>query len=246
MTNIRERLTAHYQKAVDNYGRDAVLGVFLYGSWNYNTNFPDSDVDTKCILIPDLYHLACKPYETKHLAVDDEVCECMTIQHMIANWKKQNINFVEVLFTPYYIVNPMYEELWKKFKAEMANYIASYDIKKAVLSMSYQALNTYKQNPNDNKKQMNMTRICASLHRLTSQCFDYWDCIAFEDEVADELRDIRLHGALPADIKDRLDNLEWYIAHADDYESDPFLQQWVDTKLDDWTLEFIRVRLDKS
>ena len=38
MTDIQARLRAHYDRAVAHYGEAAVLGVFLYGSWNYNTN----------------------------------------------------------------------------------------------------------------------------------------------------------------------------------------------------------------
>ena len=170
MTNIKERLLAHYHRAIEHYGEKAVLGVFLYGSWNYGTNLPDSDVDTKCILIPNLYSLAIKPYEVKHLHIDDEVCECMTIMHMIANWKKQNINFVEVLFTDYFIINPIYEAEWNRiFTAEIRKSIARYDIRAAVLSMAYQALHTVKQDPADLKKIMNATRIAHTLQRLMAE-----------------------------------------------------------------------------
>lgn len=152
MTNVQERLAAHYAKACEHYGEENILGVFLYGSWNYGTNLPDSDVDTKCILIPDLYHLAIKPYEVKHLHVDDEVCECMTIQHMVDNWKKQNINFLEIMYTGYYIVNTKFIPEWFDFIAEWREALAHYDVKKAILSMGNQALHTYKQDPTDFKK----------------------------------------------------------------------------------------------
>jgi hypothetical protein len=98
MTNrtekIMNRVWEHYHRAIAHYGIENVLGVFLYGSQNYNCDIEGSDVDTKCILVPDLYHLALHPLKTTHLNiyVDDtgvpEVCECMTIQHMVANWKK--------------------------------------------------------------------------------------------------------------------------------------------------------------
>lgn len=167
MTDIQARLRAHYDHAVAHYGEAAVLGVFLYGSWNYGTNLPDSDVDTKCILVPDLFHLAIKPYEVKHLHVDDEVCECMTIMHMVQNWKKQNINFVEILFTDYCIINPLYQDIWTDyFTAEKREAIARYDIKAAVLSMAHQALHTINQDPTDLKKVMNMIRVGNSLVKL--------------------------------------------------------------------------------
>ena len=172
MTDIYKRINKHYEAAVAHYGEDAVFGVMHYGSWNYKTNLPDSDVDTKCILIPDLYHLAIKPYEVKHLHIDDEVCECMSIMHMVENWKKQNINFVEIMFTPYFKVNPKYSEFWDAegiLSEDWAERIARYDMNKAVLSMSYQALNTLHQGPEDLKKIMNAVRISNSLTRLIDE-----------------------------------------------------------------------------
>ena len=170
MTDVMARVKAHYKRAVEHYGAAAVLGVFHYGSWNYGTNLPDSDVDTKCILIPDLYSLAIKPYEVKHLAVDDEVCECMSIMHMVSNWKKQNINFVEILFTKYCIINPLYQDVWHEWMNEdNREAIARYDIKAAVLSMAYQAIHTIKQDPTDLKKKMNGARIANSLSALIAE-----------------------------------------------------------------------------
>ena len=163
---------------------------------NYCTNLPDSDVYTKCILIPDLYHLDIKPYEVKHLDVDGEVCECMTIQHMVDNWKKQNINFLEILYTGYYIVNPKFIPEWFDFIAEWREALAHYDVKKAILSMGNQALHTYKQNPTDFKKQMNTIRIYRSLVRLINN-HNYWYCIHSQENEAQELRRIRVEGADP-------------------------------------------------
>ena len=168
--DIMARVNKHYECAVAHYGDDAVLGVFLYGSQNYGTNTENSDVDTKCILIPDLFSLAVKSYEVKHLSVDGEVCECMPIMHMVSNWKKQNINFVEILFTDYCIINPKYKKLWNLLLNEQnRELIARYDTKAAVLSMSYQAIHTMKQDPTDPKKVMNAARIMQSLLKLVDE-----------------------------------------------------------------------------
>ena len=196
MTNVQERLAAHYKRACEHYSEENILGVFLYGSWNYGTNLPDSDVDTKCILIPNLYHLAIKPYEVKHLNVGGEVCECMTIQHMVDNWKKQNINFLEILYTDYYIINPKFISEWFDFIKEWREALAHYDVKKAILSMGSQALHTYKQDPTDFKKQMNTIRIYHSLVRLINN-HNYWFCIHAQENEAQELRRIRVEGADP-------------------------------------------------
>lgn len=161
---IMEKVNRHYNMAVEKYGKDAVLGVFLYGSQNYNCDTENSDVDTKCILIPNLYHLAIKPYEVKHLHISDEVCECMTIMHMVSNWKKGNINFLEIMFTPFKIINPTYEDLWTDYM-QLKEEIVRYDPVKAIKSIAGQALHTIKENPKDGKKIGNALRLSYALER---------------------------------------------------------------------------------
>jgi hypothetical protein len=241
--DIWDRLEAHYKRACSHYGEENILGVFLYGSQNYNTHTENSDVDTKCILIPDLYHLACKPYDTNHLSVDSEICECMTIQHMVANWKKQNINFVEIMFTPYCIINAKFEQAWDNFLNFYREKIARYDVKKAILSMGHQALHTYKQDPSDFKKQMNMLRIRASLLRLIDGGFDYWRIIHMDDETAAEWRLVREFGATNEQIGDAKADLLYFIEMADNYSTPELEKDKLDILLDNFIMELIAHRL---
>ena len=188
MTDVMARVRKHYERAAEHYGEENIFGVFCYGSWNYGTNTTDSDVDTKCILLPDLYHLAIKPYGTKHLHVprdiegEYEVCECMTLMHMCENWKKQNPNFLEILFTEFFIVNPVYAKRWNDFRFEWREKIAHYDIRQGVISVAYQAMHTIKQNPMDGKKIGNGYRL---MHLLCAYDFgvDYASCLVpLEDD----------------------------------------------------------------
>ena len=189
-SRINARLAAHYNRAIQHYGADNVLGVFLYGSQNYGCDLETSDVDTKCILLPDLYHLAIKPYETKHLHVprnvegEYKVCECMTLMHMVANWKKQNPNFLEILFTEFFIINPAYVRQWDSFRFEWREKIARYDIRQGILSVAHQAIHTIKQNPMDGKKIGNGYRL---MHLLCAYDWggSYAHCLVpLEDERA--------------------------------------------------------------
>ena len=109
MRNISDAIKEHYQ-AVIEYGipEERILGVFLYGSQNYGCALPDSDVDTKTIFIPSLEEAVLNKQMANreiHLA-NGEHCEVMDIRHLIDNFKKQNINFVEVLYTEYCYINP--------------------------------------------------------------------------------------------------------------------------------------------
>lgn len=241
MTDVMARVKKHYERAVEHYGAGAVLGVFLYGSWNYNTNTPDSDVDTKCILVPNLYSLAIKPYEVKHLHIDDEVCECMTIMHMVANWKKQNINFVEIMFTDYCIINPLYEEVWNVFfnKGDR-ELVARYDMRQAIHSMVHQAIHTIKQDPTCPKKIMNGARIANTLDNLLENPnMSYKDCIWMRDEV----RELRFRAPQESEVKLLLFVLEGYLENIDDYKADPTKKEAIVSYLDDLVITLIQHRM---
>lgn len=182
---IKKRIFAHYKRAIEHYGEENVLGVFLYGSQNYDCDLETSDVDTKCILLPDLYHLALHPYKTTHLFIpreegEDEVCECMTIQHMVANWKKQNPNFLEIMFTPHCYVNAMYRDAWDSFIVDWREEIARYDVQAGVKSIAHQAMNTIKRNPMDGKKIGNAMRLLNLLTKYIAGK-SYMECLKCDD-----------------------------------------------------------------
>lgn len=253
MTDINARLEAHYNKAVEHFGEENVMGVFLYGSWNYNTSLPDSDVDTKCILVPNLYRLAIQPFKVTHLDVDGEVCECMPIMHMVANWKKQNINFVEILFTPYFKLNPDYADFWQSNKdgeweeyamnAERSNMVARYDLHEAVMSMAHQALHTLKQDPTDLKKIMNATRIYQTMSLLTETTCSYMDAISMPSWIS-EIRT----GEFEID-KGFVARLEMYCnemianAEAGQYKPDVDAKRQTDEMLNQFILDLINRRI---
>lgn len=246
MSDIKSRLDAHYAKACAHFGEDNILGVFLYGSQNYGLATESSDVDTKCILIPDLKHLAVNPYKTTHLDVDGEVCECMTIMHMVANWKKQNINFVEIMFTPYCKLNARYAETWVRcLDSQLREDIGRYDLRGALLSMAHQAIHTIKQDPTDGKKVMNANRIYHSLIHLLNGNLGYWDCIHYDDEDRESFLSIRA-GHFGENLPDLLLRyLQRLIDSADTREYiDPADKEEVDALLEILILELIADRIE--
>lgn len=198
--DIKARLERHWEVAVNKYGVDSVLGIFLVGSQNYGTDTENSDVDTKCILLPDLYGLTIKPHQIKHLDVDGEICECLTIMQLVANWKKQNMNFLEVMYTKHCAINPSYADLWEDWVAVMSEKMAHYDVRRAVLSMGHQAIHTIEQNPLDYKKQMNFFRLFYAIERLVSNQ-PYSECIMLPSVYRNFLHIIREEGISHASIE---------------------------------------------
>ena len=112
LEKIQERLQRDYNTITGKYGLECV-GVFLYGSQNYNLDTPTSDIDTKAIVIPAVKDMIFNNGEIKkQIEWDDGICDIHDMISMHKSFKKQNINFLEILFTEYKIVNPEYEHLY--------------------------------------------------------------------------------------------------------------------------------------
>lgn len=110
---IMNRLQEHLD-AVRQSGQDWV-GIFLQGSQNYGLDYESSDIDTKAIVLPSFsdFVLNHKPVSTTHIMENDEHVDFKDIRLMFECIRKQNVNFVEILFTPYRIINPVYADLFQ-------------------------------------------------------------------------------------------------------------------------------------
>ena len=110
---IRERLKSDFDY-VTSLGYN-VLGVFLQGSQNYSLSYSGSDIDTKAILIPSFedFVLNRKSVSTTLILPSNEHIDIKDIRLMHNCFYKQNINFIEILFTRYRYINPEYAEIYQ-------------------------------------------------------------------------------------------------------------------------------------
>ena len=133
---IMDRLH-HDMIYVQNQGYK-VLGVFLQGSQNYELDYEDSDIDTKAIVLPSFEDIVLnnQPASTTLILEDNSHIDVKDVRLMWDCFKKQNINFLEILFTKYYIVNSRYELFWNDM-IEIRERIAHYDNYKAVNCISH-------------------------------------------------------------------------------------------------------------
>jgi predicted nucleotidyltransferase len=108
------RLQEHYNE-VQNMGYE-IVGVFLQGSQNYELAYENSDIDSKAILLPKFndFVLNHSAISTTHIMANDEHIDFKDIRLMFDCFRKQNINFVEILFTKYKIVNSKYATIIQK------------------------------------------------------------------------------------------------------------------------------------
>lgn len=115
---ILDRLNEHLNAAL---GKNPVRDWFviaLQGSQNYGIATEHSDIDSKLLALPTLDEIVFskKPVNNVYVMLNDEHVDVKDVRHYFQIFRKQNINFVEILFTPWYIVNAKYADLWEKLR----------------------------------------------------------------------------------------------------------------------------------
>lgn len=141
---IMKRMHEHYQRGVELYGESRIVGLFLQGSQNYGLDYEGSDIDTKLILTPTLEDIIFnrRPVSTTHVMENEEHLDAKDIRLYIQTFRKQNLNFLEILFTEFKIVNPQYEKMWNVL-VEHREEIARYNEFQAIKSMKGIAMEKY-------------------------------------------------------------------------------------------------------
>ena len=196
----------HYQKIVDKmaqdtidiFGEERVFGVFLYGSQNYGCATEHSDVDVKAIILPSWEDILHRDMErTKVIELKEGNIEARDIRNWTTQWKKQNINMLEILFTKWNWINPMYRKEWDKLRRNKED-IAHYDIPQAMKAMFGMAKRKYEEMFHDTPAhhedivnygyaRKEFTHLARHLEFMTrySEDVSYEECI--ESEISKEL-----------------------------------------------------------
>ena len=133
---VMEKLNDHYQEALQYFPEDRIVGIFVQGSTNYGLDTEESDIDTKLIVLPSWEDVvfAKDPVSKTHIRANEEHIDFKDIRLMFKTFRKQNINFLEILFTKYRIINPKYAKFWKVIDANK-ELIAHYDTYRALSTM---------------------------------------------------------------------------------------------------------------
>lgn len=141
---VMDRVKEHYNEALTYFPEDRIVGIFLQGSQNYGLATPQSDVDTKLIVTPTFKDIAMnrKPVSTTHIRANEEHIDFKDIRFYIQTFRKQNLNFLEILYTDFAIVNPIYEKQWNRL-VESREAITHFNPYRSVQSMKGIALEKY-------------------------------------------------------------------------------------------------------
>ena len=142
--DILTRLSDHYDESLETFTKNQIVGLFLQGSQNYELDLPGSDIDTKLIVVPSFKDIALarKPVSTTHLRANEEHIDFKDIRLYMETFRKQNLNFLEILFTPFTMINSMYFDQWDRLQ-EARESIARMNPWRAVKSMKGIALEKY-------------------------------------------------------------------------------------------------------
>ena len=140
MTGVYE----HLDESFDSFQADRIVGIFLQGSQNYGLDYEHSDIDTKLIITPTFQEIAFnkQPISTTHVRANDEHTDFKDIRLYIQTFRKQNLNFLEILFTPFKWVNPLFAAEWDMLVANREA-IAHYNPYQAIKSMKGIAMEKY-------------------------------------------------------------------------------------------------------
>lgn len=109
MNNLKDKYNYLLEKGYK------VIALFLQGSQNYNLDIYDddykSDIDAKAIIIPTLQDIILNkaPISTTIVLDNNEHIEVKDIRVMKDMFIKQNISYIELLYTNYKIVNQEYK-----------------------------------------------------------------------------------------------------------------------------------------
>lgn len=141
---VLDRVDDHLAEALQFYHENQVVCIALQGSQNYGLQVPGSDVDTKLILTPSLNDLIFnhKPVSTTHIRANEEHTDWKDIRLMFQTFRKQNLNFIEILFSPWIITNQDYLSEWTEL-VENRELIAQYNPAAAIKTMRGVAMEKY-------------------------------------------------------------------------------------------------------
>ena len=146
MKDIMTELQSHKLEAeqLEN-GKYRPIYIALQGSQNYNLETENSDIDSKVITLPSLSQIIKngKPTSFTHVRANNEHIDMKDVRLMFDCFKKQNINFIEILFSDYYIImNENYRELIEELRSH-AEEIAVLNPYRAIKCMKGMAFEKY-------------------------------------------------------------------------------------------------------
>ena len=117
---IQKRFEGHLDAFNKKFPNLELVYMAVQGSQNYGLDYYGdgycSDLDTKAIVLPSLDDIVQdkQPLSFVYVLENNEHIDIKDIRVMFEMFKKQNINFIEILFSHYNYINPKYADFFKE------------------------------------------------------------------------------------------------------------------------------------
>ncbi len=202
MKNINHKVLLQSKEINTKFRPENVWAIMLYGSQNYGTDTELSDVDTKAMVIPSTENvLLHKEYLSETEEVTNGLCLVKDFRSMFDNFLKGSLNFLELLYTPYYYVNPEYREEFNELRKNR-DLIARGTILRTIYSAAGMAGSEFmrllktEEIAKKRKSLMNMVRLLAFMQEYL-ETRDFGASIHSTGENLEMLKNIRLGTEVP-------------------------------------------------
>lgn len=151
-------ILAHIEEET-GFDSHRILYLGLYGSQNYSMDSPKSDIDCECFIFPSHDDIVyARPLYSKLIHTPYGTCHIKDIRAMFNELRKSSPNILEILYTPYAIINKNYEFLIHQITDTFFVHIASLSKFKLLKGLEG-LLNRYSDDLEDPKYLANAMRI---------------------------------------------------------------------------------------
>lgn len=205
MDKIKNRLREHWEAVSEKRPDLDLFFISLQGSQNYGLADEESDIDSKALVVPNLREIALnkKPITHTFIMDNDEHCDVKDVREYLKIVLKSNINFVEVFFTDWVVVNPDYYKYWKDLvnNREIIARVNPYQAVKAMKGMAHEKYHALTHRyPSrapyidkwgfDPKQLSHLVRISYFIDHYVNG-YPYIECIQIDDSMKQYMLDIK-------------------------------------------------------
>ena len=199
--NIINRLHEHLAEAGKFYNKDRILGIFLCGPQNYGTATSADRINSKVIILPTFsdFCLISEKISKKVSLSNGDLIHIIDIRLYREALLKQNLTFLETLYTEYRIIDHNYLNLFYSYLIDNRESISHYNRERILFSVTSQINNILSQNPYDCINLYNAQRLYYFIDNYFKG-FPYQECLQLTKDKREKLISIKIGNIVPTDI----------------------------------------------
>jgi hypothetical protein len=146
MKDYRNQIIIHDLEAMEVMEwKCNIMGTFIQGSQNYMLDYEGSDVDSISLAVPSFKSLCLEEqkFSFTHVRQNNEHIDIKDFRLIFGSWLKQNVKYLEILFSKYNTIDERYRVVWDSI-TENREKISRYDQIRGVKCCFGMAMEKYK------------------------------------------------------------------------------------------------------